>query len=46
MLEHIALINGKLITPFREISEGFVLIKDNIIEKIGQMEEALVSENT
>lgn len=46
MLEHIALINGKLITPFREISEGFVLIKDNIIEKIGQMEEALFSENT
>ena len=46
MAKRIALINGKLLTPFREISEGFVLIKDNLIEKIGQMEEIVFPENT
>jgi hypothetical protein len=29
MAERIALLNGKLITPFREIDKGFVLIKDD-----------------
>lgn len=46
MEEHIALLNGKLITPFREIDKGFVLIKDDLIEKIGPMKEAVIPEGT
>ncbi len=42
----IAVIDGKLITPFREIDKGFVLIKDDLIEKIGQMKEAVIPEGT
>jgi len=37
LVKRIAFINGTLITPFREISKGFIIIKDNLIEKIGQM---------
>ena len=44
MAERIALLNGKLITPFREIDMGFVLIKDDLIEKIGQIREAVIPE--
>ncbi len=39
MANRIALINGTLITPFREIDDGFVLIKDESIEKIGKVGE-------
>ncbi|MGE4413582.1 MAG: N-acetylglucosamine-6-phosphate deacetylase, partial [Candidatus Caldatribacteriota bacterium] len=46
MEKHIALLHGKLITPFREIDEGFVLIKDDLIEKIGPMKEAVIPEGT
>lgn len=46
MVKHIALINGKLITPFREIDNGFILIRDNLIEKIGEMDEAVIPEKT
>jgi len=46
MTSHIALLNGKLITPFREIDKGFVLIKDDLIEKIGKMGEAIIPEGT
>ena len=49
MAKRIALINGTLITPFREISGGFILIKDNLIEEIGhmgQMDETTFPENT
>lgn len=46
MEEHIALLNGKLITPFREIDKGFVLIKDDLIEKIGPMKETVIPEGT
>ncbi len=46
MTEYIALLNGKLITPFREIDKGFVLIKDDLIKKIGPMEEAIIPEGT
>jgi N-acetylglucosamine-6-phosphate deacetylase len=46
MENYIALIDGKLITPFREIDKGFVLIKDDLIEKIGPMKEAVIPEGT
>ena len=34
MTNRIALTNGTLITPFREINQGCVLIKGEFIEKI------------
>jgi len=44
MENRIALINGKLITPFREISNGCVLLKDEQIEKIGKKSEIEIPE--
>ena len=46
MESRIALINGKLITPFREISNGCVLLKDEQIEKIGKKAEIEIPEGT
>ena len=42
----IALINGNLITPFREIKRGCVLIKDDLIEKIGNEDEVEIPEGS
>ncbi len=42
----IALLNGKLITPFREINEGCVLIKGKLIAKVGKMDEMTLPEDT
>jgi len=39
MTNRIAIINGKLITPFREIDPGCVIIKGEFIEKIGKADE-------
>ena len=42
MVNRIALINGTLITPFREIDQGCVLIKGEFIEKIGKVDEVQI----
>ncbi|MBA7559497.1 N-acetylglucosamine-6-phosphate deacetylase [Candidatus Atribacteria bacterium 1244-E10-H5-B2] len=42
MVNPIALINGTLITPFREIEQGCVLIKGEFIEKIGKVDEVQI----
>jgi len=42
MTYRIALTNGILITPFREIDQGCVLIKGEFIEKIGKVDEVQI----
>jgi N-acetylglucosamine-6-phosphate deacetylase len=44
MENFIALINGKLITPFREIDNGCILIKGDVIEKVGKTSEIKIPE--
>jgi len=39
MKKCIALINGKVITPFREIDKGSVLIEGEFIKKVGKVNE-------
>ncbi len=46
MVNCIALTNGKLITPFREIDQGCVLIKGEFIEKIGKVYEIEIPDGT
>ena len=46
MKNHIALINGKLITPFREIDSGSILIEDELIKKVGKADEVEIPEDT
>ena len=46
MANRIALTNGKLITPFREIDQGCVLIKGEFIEKIGKVGEIEIPDDT
>lgn len=46
MNNRIALTNGKLITPFREISQGCILIQDNLVEKVGKVDEIKIPEGT
>lgn len=45
MKNHIALINGKLITPFREIDSGCILIEDELIKKVGKTDEVEIPED-
>jgi N-acetylglucosamine-6-phosphate deacetylase len=46
MTNGIALINGKVITPFREIDEGCVLIKGEFIEKVGKVNEIKIPDGS
>jgi len=46
MVGRVVLLNGKLITPFREIEKGFVLIGEDLIEKIGTMDEIIIPEGS
>ena len=46
MTNRIALINGTLITPFREIDQGCVLIKGEFIEKVGKTDEIEIPDGT
>ncbi len=44
MEKYIAITNGILLTPFREISQGCVLIKGKTIEKVGKTDEIEIPE--
>lgn len=46
MENRIVLVNGKLITPFREIDSGCILIKGEFIEKIGKVDEIKIPDDT
>jgi len=46
MENRLALTNGKVITPFREIDQGCVLIKGEIIEKVGKVEDIEIPQVT
>jgi len=46
MEKYIALTNCILLTPFREIKQGCVLIKDELIEKVGKAEDIKIPEST
>jgi len=46
MTNRIALTNGTLVTPFREINQGCVLIKGEFIEKIGKVDEIEIPDGT
>jgi N-acetylglucosamine-6-phosphate deacetylase len=46
MENYIALTNGKLITPFQEINDGCVLIKGDVIERVGKTAEIEIPEGS
>jgi len=46
MENRIALTNSKVITPFREIDHGCILIKDDVIEKVGKVNEIEIPDGT
>lgn len=46
MTNRIALTNSKLITPFREIDQGCILIKGEFIEKVGRVDEIEIPDGT
>jgi N-acetylglucosamine-6-phosphate deacetylase len=46
MEKYIALINGKIITPFREINSGCVLIKGDVIERVGKTDKIEIPEGS
>jgi len=46
MANRTALTNGILITPFREIDQGCILIKGEFIEKVGKVEEIEIPDST
>ncbi len=46
MKNHIALINGKLITPLQEIDSECILIEDDLIIKVGKADEVEIPRDT
>lgn len=42
----IALTNGKVITPFREIDKGYVLIEGKFIKEVGELNEIKITNDT
>lgn len=46
MENYIALTNGKLITPFQEINDGCVLIKGEVIKRVGKTDEIEIPDGT
>ncbi|PKL87508.1 MAG: N-acetylglucosamine-6-phosphate deacetylase [Ignavibacteriae bacterium HGW-Ignavibacteriae-2] len=43
---YLALVGGKVVTPFREIKNGTVLISEDKIYEIGNVESVIIPENT